>query len=580
MKASAGYSRTLRFGVFELDLRSGELHKHGRKIRLQEQPFQILAMLLERPGEVVTREELRHRLWPSDTFVDFDHGLNNAINRLREVLGDSADNARYVETLPRRGYRFVAPVEGASESPPPLRIESIAVLPLENLTADPSQDYFADGMTDALITNLAQISALRVISRTSVMQYKGGKKSLPEIARELNVEAVVEGSVLRSGERVRINAQLIHAATDRHLWADKYERDLRDVLTLQSEVAQAIAAEIRIKVTPQEQARLASARPVHPEVYDAYLRGRFHWNKRTEEGLRKGLEYFRQSIEKDSSYALGYAGVAECHNMLGFWGLLPPNEVYPAAKAAATKALEIDETLAEAHTALAWPMFVYDWDWAGAARELERAVELSPGYATGYQWRAHYFTYLGRHTEALAQVKRTLELDPVSLVMNSNAAFMNFLAREFDQAMQHAQRALELDPTFAPPHLFLGRVYEQKQMFGEAVAEFEKAIMLSASSPVMLAALGHAYAAWGKRSEAQKVLKELRDLSGRRYVSSYYIAMLHAGLGEREQALIWLEKAYQERSAWLVMIKVEPGLDILRVDPRFQEMLRGIGLPP
>src|SRR5438128_1295867 len=344
-------SQVFRFGDFEADLSSGQLRRHGFKIKLADQSFRILSLLLEHPGEVVTREELRRALWAEDTFVDFESGMNSAIKRLRDALGDPAGRPHFVETLPRHGYRFIAPVERPTPAPSP-RIESVAVLPLENLMGDPTQDFFAEGMTDALITRLAQIGALRVTSRTSVMRYKSVCKPLPEIAHELKVDAVVEGTVMRAGDRLRITAQLVHGSTDQHLWAKQYERDLTDILLLQAEVAQAIADEIQVKVTPPEQARLASGRLVKPKAYEAYLRGRFHWDKRSEAGMLKSLELFQQAQEEDPSYALSHAGVAESYNMHGFWGLAAPHNVSPKGKSAAMKALEIDSSLAEAHAAL------------------------------------------------------------------------------------------------------------------------------------------------------------------------------------------------------------------------------------
>src|SRR5713101_498050 len=309
-------SPRVRFGAFELNLQSGELFKHGRRIKLQTQSFLILASLLERPGEVLTRDELCQRLWPSDVFVDFEVGLNAAINRLRDVLDDSPEKPRFIETLPRRGYRFIAPLQQESLERIPPRVRSLAVLPLENLTGDAAQEYFADGMTDALITRLAQIGALRVISRTSAMHYKGTHKKLPEIASELNVDAVVEGSFARSGSQVRINAQLVHARTDQHLWARQYEREFTDILLFQADVASAIALEIQVTLTPKEHARLTQTRPVNPEAYEAFLRGCFFWNKRTEDGLKKGLECFQHSVEKDPSYALAHVGLADSYSML------------------------------------------------------------------------------------------------------------------------------------------------------------------------------------------------------------------------------------------------------------------------
>src|SRR6266568_1062355 len=337
----------VRFGVFEVDLRAGELRKQGVKIKLQEQPFHLLQMLLEHPGEIVTREELRGRIWPADTFVDFDQGLNNAIKRLRESLSDSAENPRFIETVPRHGYRFIGNL-GAT----PGGIKSLAVLPLENLSRDPEQEYFADGLTEALITTLAKIGDLRVVSRTSAMQYKGIHKPVREIARELGVDSIVEGTVLRAGDRVRITAQLIDAAKEAHLWAESYVRDLRDVLTLQSEVAQAVAREVQVKLTPQEQAHLGQVHPVDPEAYEAYLKGRYHWNRRSGEGYGKAMQCFQQTIARDPTYGAAYSGLADCLSLLGVWSLIAPDEGCGKAKGLALQALERDPSLAEAHVSL------------------------------------------------------------------------------------------------------------------------------------------------------------------------------------------------------------------------------------
>lgn len=578
MGSAARSHQTIRFGIFEVESNSGELRKRGLRVKLQEQPFQVLLMLVDHPGDVVTREELRQKLWPADTFVDFDTGLNSAIMKLREALGDSADNPRFVETLPRRGYRFLAPIE--TTEPPGLlpQVKSLAVLPLENLSGDSSQEYFADGMTDALITSLAQIGSLRVISRTSMMHYKRIRKPLPEIARELNVEAVVEGTVLRSGDRVRIQAQLIDARTDTHLWAEKYERGLGDILLLQSELAQAIAAEVRVRLTPQEQARLAGARLVDPRAYDAYLMGRLHWNRRSKEGIEKGLQYFRQSLERDPSYARGYAGVSDCYNMLGFWGWNAPGKVFPAAKEAAQQALEIEETLGEAHTAMAWVLILHEWDWEGAARELKRALELNAGYPTTHQCYSHYFAYLGQHEEALACVKRTLQLDPLSLIMNSSTALILYLTHEFELAREQAEKTIEIEGNFTPPHLYLGWTHQEAGRLKEAVVEFERAIAVSGGSPLSRAALGHAFAKSGRRAEAQRIAAELEGRAQNEYVSAYYLAFLYAGLNETARSLSWLEKACEERSAWAVMMKVDPKFAGIRGESKFRGLLRRIGL--
>jgi len=469
---------------------------------------------------------------------------------------------------------------GARRAVPLPRIESLAVLPLANLSGDPEQEYFVDGMTDELIADLGQIEALRVISRTSVMQYKGVKKPLPQIARELNVDAVIEGSVLRSGDRVRITAQLIQAVTDKHLWAKSYERDLRDVLALQSEVAGAIANEIKIKLTPQEQARLASARPVNPEAHEAYLKGRYYWNLRTEEGLKKSSEYFQQAIEKDPGYALAYAGLADTYGVVATWNVMAPKEAYPRAKAAAFKALEMDETLAEAHALLGSAREEYDWDWVGAEKEFKRAIELNPGYATAHQWYAEYLSVMGRHNEAIAEAKRAQELDPLSLMINAIGGRVFFYARRYDEAIAQCRRTLELNPGFYPAHLFLAWAYEQEKRYAEAISEYQKAIAPGQSNPLLAAELARGYVAAGKRTEALTVISQMGELSKRRYVSSYVIAQIYTALGDTGRAFQWLEKAYQERDSQLAWLKAEPGFDSLRSDPRFQNLLRRMNFPP
>ena len=414
---------TVRFAAFELDFRASELRKQGTKVKLQEQPFQILQVLLQRPGEIVTREELQQKIWPSDTFVDFDHGLYNAIKRLREALGDSAETPRFVETLSRRGYRFVGKIECEAS-----RMRSLAVLPLENLSRDPEQEYFAEGLTEALITTLAKIGELRVVSRTSAMQYKGVHKPLREIARELEVDAIVEGSVLRAGRRVRITAQLIDATKEAHLWAESYERDLRNVLALQSEVAQAIAREIRVKLTPVDQARFAEAHPVDPEAYEAYLKGRYLWNRRSKDGFPKAVQYFQEAIAKDPTYAAAYAGLADCLSSLGFWGFVPPGEGCGKAKGLARKALEIDPGSPEAHASLAFATMFYDYDFVIAEREFERSIELNPRYATAHLWFGLSLALMARYEEAATEVKRAIRLDPHSITIETLGSVFSLLA--------------------------------------------------------------------------------------------------------------------------------------------------------
>jgi TolB-like protein/Tfp pilus assembly protein PilF len=563
----------VRFGQFEMDERTGELCKDGIKVRLQEQPLQILQILLEHPGELVAREELRRRVWPTDTFVDFDHGINNAIKRLREVLGDTAETPRYIETLPRRGYRFVEKIRSNDR-----RVRSLAVLPLENLSGDPEQEYFADGLTEALITSLAKISALRVISRRTPMHYKGVHRPLPEIARELGVEIIVEGSVLRSGERVRISAQLIEASTDTHLWAESYERDLRDVLQLQSEIARAVAREIQAKLTPGEQEQLARARSVTPEAYEVYLRGRYQWNRRTADGFRKGAEHFLQAIEIDPNYAAAYAGLADCAGSAGFWGFTSPAQGCGSAKAAACKSLEIDET-AEAHTSLGWALIHYDFDFLTAEHHFQRAIELNPGYATAHQWYAHCLGYSYRLDQSLERVRLALDLDPLSLNVNTTYVGVLWFQRKFDRAIEQCQKILELAPNFAILRWLLANLLQAKGLHEQAIAERRWAVEASGGASLFLAELGDSYAAAGNRSEALRILDQLQELSKTSYVMAYWMALIHANLGERDQAFRWLEMSYQERSPTLSFLKIDPRLDALRSDPRFDNHLRRLNLP-
>jgi TolB-like protein/DNA-binding winged helix-turn-helix (wHTH) protein/Flp pilus assembly protein TadD len=632
----------VRFGTFEVSLQSGEVRKGGLRIRVQQQPMKLLEILLEHPGEVVTREELRSRVWPSESFGDFDQALNIAIGKLRSALGDSAESPRFIETLPKRGYRFIAdvsvvdtearpkrqePLAGdlpatdlghkiqgiglpvaperrllptrwivvalalvlslailslwrfRSQTPAPTGIRSLAVLPLDNLSGEASQNYFADGMTDELITDLAQISALRVISRTSVMVYKGARKPLPQIARELNVDAVVEGTVLRSGDRVRITAQLIEASTDKHLWSQSYEGDLRDTLTLQKKVASAIADQIRINLTPREEAALKSVKVVNPEAYESYLKGRYFWNKRSADGLKAALAYFKQAIEEDPKYAQAYSGLADTYALLGDWqyAVMTPKEAFPKAKAAAIKALELDSTLGEAHNSLAFVLDGFDWDFDAAGKEFQRAIELNPGYATAHHWYAWHLSLLGRYDEAIAEMRKAENLDPLSLIINADLAELLVLAHSDDESIRQSRKTIEMDPNFALAHNQLAQAYLQKQMYDEAVAELKTAVQLSGGSPAFIANLARAYVASGKRNEAVKLLGDLKKRSNPGYSNASEIAVIYASLGDTDQAMNWLEKGYEERFNPGVLLR--PGFDPLRSDPRFQNLVRRIGLP-
>lgn len=575
MEAVHPSRRTVHFDVFEVDLRAGEVRKKGVKAKLQEQPFQILQMLLERPGEVVTRESLQKRIWPADTFVDFEQGLYNATKKLREALGDTAEAPRYIETLPKKGYRFVGSIETRAA-----RIESLAVLPLENLSRDPDQEYFADGMTEALITSLAKVGALRVISRTSAMRYKKTDKSLPQIARELNVDAVVEGTVQRFGKRLRISAQLVQASTDMHLWAESYERDLRDVLALQSEVAQAIAREVQVKLTPQERAHFAQVHPVNPEAYEAYLKGCYHWNGHSAEGFGKAVQHFQEAIVKDPTYAAAYTGLADCFSMLGMWGLVPPDEGCGKAKALALKALEMEPGLAEAHASLAWATMWYDYDFLVAEREFERSIELNPRDPTAHHFFGFFLVLMGRYEEAYTELQRAIRLDPHSGVIHCSLGFVYSFARRYDQAIQQLEKALELDPGVAGAHGALGYTYLLKSLHEPAIAALRKGVELSQGASVFLASLGEAYAAAGYRDGAQETLEQLTELSKQHYVMPYPVARVYTALGKKDEALRLLETGYRERAALMVFLKFDPRLDALRPDPRFQDLLRRMNFPP
>ncbi len=458
-------------------------------------------------------------------------------------------------------------------------INSIAVLPLENLSGDGEHEYFVEGIHEELIAQLAKISALKVISRTSVIRYKSTQKPLPEIGRELGAKALIEGSVRRSGDQVRITVQLIEAATDKHLWAESYQRDLRDVLALQSDVARAIANEIRITLTAQEQAGLAGARSVNPRAYEAYLKGRFYWNKRTPAGLLKGIEYFNQAIELDPSDPLAYAGLADSYNQLAYRGHLSPNEAYARARAAVTKALELNSGLAEAHASLGFIRLNYEWDWAVAERELRRAIELNPSYAEAHHWYSHYLLDLGRVEESLVESKRALELDPLSLIVNTHLGSHFVFARQYDSAIVQLKKTLEMEPNYYPAHLHLGRAYQLKGNFKEALVELQQAVSLSQNNTESVAALAATYASSGRPAEAMKLLRELEQLSHRNYVSRIDIAEIYTALGNKSEALASLAKAYEQRANRLVEIKVEPAFDPLRSDGRFQDLVQRMNFP-
>lgn len=633
MPTSTPTARVLRFDSFELDLDTSELSKSGVRLRLQGQPIQVLAILLQSPGRLVTREELRAQLWLSDTFVDFDHSLNNAILRIREVLGDSAGTPRYIETLPRRGYRFIGHVEDlvtkAPESLPqpnppatsaPVRaggvrrilvpsillpallilaavgvlwlapllhrasaapIHSVAVLPFDNLSGDASQGYLADGMTDQLITDLVQIGSLRVISRTTMMHYRNAKKTLPEIARELNVDSIVEGSLTRSGDRVRVTAQLLRANTDEHIWADSYERNVGDILRLQSDVAQAIAQHVRADLTPRQIAHLRFAPTVDSAAYEDYLRGRYLFTNYYFSGpqMKTAQNYFQESIRKDPNFAPAYAGLADSYLYLSFDRELSPESAYGPAQQALTRALQLDPDVGEAHDALAVMRWRYEWDWAGAEREFRDTIALAPSYDCAHEDHAGFLSFTGHRAEALAEIIKSHELNPDFNLDEAESA-LYYQLRDYKALVESGLRSVVSDPKGWVSHYDLGGGYEGSGQLAQAIPEYQKAVQLSGGDQDATAALAHVYAVSDKKSQAKDILRDMLSRSKTSYISPYMIATIYAGLGDKDQAFMFLEKAYKEKSpdiSW--SFKSDLRLDNLRSDPRFLSLLQRIQFP-
>ncbi|MGA7767843.1 MAG: winged helix-turn-helix domain-containing protein [Candidatus Sulfotelmatobacter sp.] len=607
-------------------------------MRLEKLPMELLILLVQRRGELVSREEIAGCLWGKNVFLDVDHSINTAIRKVRLALRDDPEKPRFVETVVGKGYRFAAPVvcsngdsnPQAQPLPSPTQVasavpvadervvsvrmrvllvgvavlalftvalvmkrgggargamqpavNSLAVLPLKNLSGDSSQEYFADGMTEAVIGRLSMIRGLRVISRTSVMHFKDTRMSVPEIAKTLHVDAIVEGSVIREGGRVRVTVQLIRGATDEHIWAEEYQREYRGILALEEEVARTVAQQIKIRLTPQEQVGLAAARAVDPEVHESYLKGRYYLNERTEDSMNRSVAYFQQAIGRDPSYALAYCGLADAYALLGFRGGFPSKDALSRAKAAALKAIELDDTLAEPHASLAFIAETHEWDWATAEREYKRALELNPGDARAHHWYAGYLMYVGRFEEGIAEAKRARDLDPLSLPVNNALAGRLLVAGRVDEALAQLQQTLEMDPHFAPAHQTLGWAYLNMRKNHEAIQEFQQALQLSGTDDkdIMLD-LGFAYATVGNQEKARGILAKLKKLHEQGLIPSGSIAILYGALGELDEAFAWLEKAYEERDPELTYLQV-PGRRFapLRHDARFQQLVHRMGLP-
>jgi len=577
--------RVIRFGAFEVDLRAGELRKHGLKIKLQEKPLQILAMLLDRPGELVAREEMRKKLWSADVFVDFDHSLNTAVNKLRVALADSAVAPRFVETVARRGYRFVAPIEEVGESARdsrelPTAIDSLAVLPFANVSGEPEMEYLSDGITESVINSLSSLPELRVMARSTVFRLKGSEMDPQVIGRSLGVGAVVTGRVDQHNDHIVIGAELVEAANGWQLWGQQFNRKVSDLVEVQEEIAKEISEKLRLRLTGEEKNRLAHPPTGSAEAYQNYLHGRYYWNQMTEGGLKKGIEYFEKAIQHDPHYALAYAGLAESYNVLVAYDLLPARDVSPRVKGASARALESDNQLAVAHTSLAVAGLFYDWDWTGAEGEFKRAIELNANYSASRYWYGIYLTGMGRFDEAYGTLKAAQRLEPFSVIVRAALGLMFYCGRDGEKAIYECRQALEFDPDFYPAHGFLGMAHQQRGDFSDALVEFQEAIRLSDGAPPALAMLGHACAVMGRKDQAYEILRKLKELGKQRYVPPARLALLHAGLGEIDQAFEWLEKAFEERSSWLLFLKVDPLLDCLRSDARYTELVRRIGLDP
>ncbi len=539
-----------RFGGFEFNRGTGELRKAGGEIKLALQPSRVLALLTGRAGELVTREEIRKQIWGDETFVDFELGLNLCINRIRAVLGDDARAPVYIETVPRRGYRFLASVEPVRTAP-----LTLAVLPFENLTHDPEQDFFGDAVADALTTELGNVSTLRVISRQSVLHLKGSRKTLPEIARELKADVVVEGSVLVAGNGIRITAQLVQAMPEQHLWAKAYACQMGDILTMEGQVARDIAEAVAVTLTAAEVGRLSRQRPVDPEAHVAYLKARHHLGQYSREGFQKGLQHLHLALEKDPTHAPAYAYMALCYSLLGFWGHLPGPEAYPRAKKAALKAIELDDALSAAHWVLGWVSWLQDWDLASCETEILRGIGLNPSDEGAHITYAAFLAIIREDgAKAVAEAKLALHLDPLSLNVNTDAAWIHLFVQDYQGARQQARTTLDLFPDALHAWYVVGWAELASSRFDAAIQAFERAAAISRDA-LSIGYLGHAHARAGHPDIAASLLNELLSRAGRGYVLPKSLICLYAGLGDRDRVNEWLEKAYRDRDPLLFFLR-------------------------
>jgi TolB-like protein/Tfp pilus assembly protein PilF len=566
-----------RFDAFEVDSRAKELRKHNTKLKLHRQSFEVLLMLVEHPGEVVTREEVRARLWPEETFVDFEHSVNTAINKVRQALSDSPDKPRYIETVPRVGYRFLAPVEKLS-APGSGRV-ILVVLPFENLSGDPAQEYFSDGLTEETITDLSLLASERlgIIARTSAMRYKGTKKSIAEIGEELGADYALEGSVRRDGNRVRISAQLIRTKDQIHLWAKNYDRELQDILAVQDDLGREIARQTHVALTPREAGRSLAARAWNPEAYDAYLRGRSWFHRLTRAELLKSAECFEQAAAIDPEAAMAHAGLAMVYATLPITSDFPSGESFTKARAAARRALAVDDRVAEAHVALCSTHFWHDWDWAKAEEEGRKAIALDSNSAWAHLRYAHVLSNEAKHTEAIEEIERARLLDPLSLIVNAMSGMFRYQARRYAEAIPHFMAALELNPKFWVAHVNLAKTLGAMGRTDEAFAEAQRAREFSGGSSEPISLEGYLLARLGRRADAEKRIGELEELARQNYVPPYNFATVYLGMEDAGRSMEWLERGFAERDVHMVFLGVDPKWDVLRSEQRFQDLLRRVG---
>jgi TolB-like protein/Flp pilus assembly protein TadD len=586
-------SQIYEFGLFRLDAHDRVLMRGGKSVRLTEKVFNVLLLLVERSGHLVTKEELMERVWP-DSVVE-ENNLTVSMSALRKALGERQEGVQYIETVARRGYRFVADVRGIKDGRVDLDEEkeskgygrakagvssatttTLAVLPLLNVSGDPNVEYLSDGITESIINSLSKLPQLKVLARSTMFRFKRTDIDPLEIGRQLDTHALLTGRTLQINEELIIKLELINIKEGTQIWGEQYKRKSADIFEVQEEISQEVSEKLKLRLTGEQKRQLTKRYTEDIEAYHLYLKGRYYWNKRTGEALNMAIEFFQRAIAKDPDYALAYTGLADCYAIIPFYSNIPPKPAFEEAWKATAKALEIDDTLAAAHASLGFLKEYYEWDWAGAGKEYKKAIDLNPNYATAHQWYGMYFMKLGQFERARRELKRALRFDPRSLIINADLGLPFYFKRQYTEAIEHYRKVLEIDQDFIWARFFLGWAYERSGKFSEAIAEFQKAKLID-DRPEVSAMIAHTFAVSGKRSEAISNLSSLEEQSKHHYISPYYIALIFAGLDDKERAFAWLDKAYSDRNEWLVWLKVDPRFDCLWADSRFPELLKRIG---